>query len=69
MRPEYKEAWLSVKDRAFDMIKNQPDMWRDWCAAKNDEDRELLMLEAAWHMGYGEASRLIREGGGLTFGR
>lgn len=66
MRAEYKEGWQRIKALAFDRIKMHGDSWRDWCNAKTDEDRELLIVEAVWQMGFSEGAKTVMNGGGYS---
>jgi hypothetical protein len=66
MRSEHKEGWQLIKAAAFDYIQKNGDSWRDWCHAKTDEDRELLIVEAVWHMGFEQGCKTVMGGGGYA---
>ena len=60
MRDDHKAAWRAVCEKAFRNIQKEGDLWRDWCNAKTDEDRELLIVEIVWHMAYEEGLNAIK---------
>ena len=64
MRAEYKDSWQRIKSRALVRIAEHGDSWSDWCQAKTDEDRELLIIEAVWHLAYEASSnkKMINQG-------
>lgn len=62
MRAEYKQGWQEVREKAFRRVAAAGDSWRDWCNAKTDQDRELLIVEAVWQLAYEEGLNAIKKG-------
>ncbi len=43
---------VDLVNKAFQSIQENKELYRQWCDAKTEEDRTLMLMEAAYAMGY-----------------
>lgn len=47
-----KRKFTDIRARAFKIIQNDPDMYKEWNCAKMQSDRDLLMTKVIYEMGH-----------------
>lgn len=45
----------SIQEKAFRAIQSDPELYRLWCDAKSQQDRDAMMAEQVYHIGYAAA--------------
>jgi len=52
MTESEEKKFMDIRARAFKIIQNDPDLYKEWHCAKMQSDRELLMTKIIYEMGH-----------------
>ena len=52
MNKEEVDKFMTIRARAFKIIQNDPDLYKEWLSAKVQSERDLLMTKIIYEMGH-----------------